>query len=321
MPNSHFPHGFNHGVDILGMPVLNMYSGDVFWVNSATGNDSLQNPGTRDDPFATIDYAFSRVDQNGTTGDLVLVAPNHAETISAAGGVTQDIAGVTVIGLGTGNQVPTLTYSDAASTWLVTANNSHIKNIKFLSNVNTCATAIATSVAVVNGLTVEGCFFGDSSLSDTHFVSCVKVLGTTENDNDDLTVKDCFWNSEDDACAELIEGSSDIARLHITGNVIDHAGTVGTLFAPVTATDSYQGTWVADNLLSVLNTDSISVANMLIDGGSATDNTGFVVRNAVGHIDVAGVLMVDMTGVAIDENYSNSVLGDTGAILYPAADS
>ena len=319
MPNTNFPDGFSHGVSILGMPILNMYSGDVFWVNSATGNDSLQHSGTRSSPFATIDYAFSRVDQNGTNGDVVLVAPNHAETISAAGGVTQDIAGVAVIGLGTGNQRPNLTMSDALSTWLVSASNSHIKNIVFTSSVNTCATAIATSDAAIKGLTVEDCAFNDGSLTDQHFVSCISGLGTTNADNDDLTVTGCHWNSEDVACAEFIAGTADISRLHITNNYIDTSGTACTLFAPTTAGDTYLGVWVADNLVSHLGTTA--TVNSLFDGGTATDNTGFVVRNSCGHIDTAGVVLIDCTGVAIDENYSNSVLGNTGAVLYPAADT
>ncbi len=322
MPLTNFTNGFPQGVSILGLPVLNMYSGDVFWVDSASGDDSLGNSGSQGQPFATIDYAFSRVHQSGTNGDLILVAPNHAETISAAGGVTQDIAGTTVIGLGTGNQRPALTFSATGSTWLITANNCHVKNIVFLSSVNTCATAFAIGTAandVVTGTTIEDCWFLDNTLTDTHFVSCIKALGTTENNNDDLTVKGCHWSSEDAACAEFIEGSSDIARLHIVSNYIDHAGTAGSLFAPVTATDSYQEVWIADNLISHLAT--ASTVNQLVDGGTAADNTGFIVRNAVGHLDTATALPIDMTGVAIDENYSNSAVAASGALLLPVADS
>jgi len=323
MPLSHFQHGFNHGVSILGMPVLNMYSGNVFWVDSASGDDSTQNSGGVAQPFATIDYAFSRVDQNGTTGDLILAAPNHAETIATAGGVTQDIAGVTVIGLGTGNQVPTLTYSTTGSTWLITANNSHVKNIKFLSNVNSCTAAIVIGTAadadIVRGTTVQDCFFGDNTLTDTHFINCVTALSTAENDNDDLTVKDCFWHSEDDACLALVTGGSDIARLHLTGNYIDHAGTAGGLYDSTTAGDSHQEVWIADNLVSTLSTTS--TVNQLVDGGTAADNTGFIVRNAIGHLDTDSALPIDMTGVAIDENYSNSAVDLSGALLLPVADS
>jgi len=32
MGQSNFPHGFAHGVTIRGVPILNVYSGNVFWV-------------------------------------------------------------------------------------------------------------------------------------------------------------------------------------------------------------------------------------------------------------------------------------------------
>ena len=97
MPNlSSYPSGFPGGVAIQGMPVLNTYGGNVYWVNSSGGGDG--NKGTRQRPFATLDYAIGRCTANN--GDVIMVMPNHAETITGAGGIALDVAGVTVVGMG-----------------------------------------------------------------------------------------------------------------------------------------------------------------------------------------------------------------------------
>jgi len=72
-------------------------AGTVFFLDSgigSNGNDGL----SKDRPFATLDYAFSRCATNN--GDYIIVAPGHAETITAAVGL--DVAGVTVVGWGRG---------------------------------------------------------------------------------------------------------------------------------------------------------------------------------------------------------------------------
>ena len=102
MPISNYPNGFSQGVSILGMPVLNSYAGSVFWVNSSGGSDG--NKGTRERPFGTLDYAIGKCTAN--KGDIILVAPNHAETITGASGITFDVAGITVVGMGNYNQPP-----------------------------------------------------------------------------------------------------------------------------------------------------------------------------------------------------------------------
>ena len=89
-----YPNGFPGGVAIHGMPVLNTYSGNVYWVNSASGGDG--NKGTRARPFATLDYAIGRCTANN--GDIIMVMANHAETITGVAGIALDVAGVTVIG-------------------------------------------------------------------------------------------------------------------------------------------------------------------------------------------------------------------------------
>src|SRR3954465_1858829 len=73
---------------------------NVFFVQSTNGNagDSSGKGQTPDAPFATIDYAVGQCSAN--QGDLILVLPGHAETVSAAAGLALDVAGITVLGIG-----------------------------------------------------------------------------------------------------------------------------------------------------------------------------------------------------------------------------
>ena len=119
--------------------------GDAWFVDSAATNAGVTtghgtNPHT---PFATLAYAFSS--DLVSSGDTVYIMPSHAETIAAAGGITMDIAGVRVVGLGKGATRPTFSFSTALSTWLITAASTTVENI---------ICTVSAAVDVTAGITV-----------------------------------------------------------------------------------------------------------------------------------------------------------------------
>ena len=81
-------------------------TGRVFYVHSS-GSDSAQAGETAAAPFATLDFAIGQCSANN--GDLIYVMPGHAETLTAAGQLDFDIAGVRAQGLGWGTTRPTFT--------------------------------------------------------------------------------------------------------------------------------------------------------------------------------------------------------------------
>ena len=91
MPISNYPNGFANGVNIRGVPVLNTYGGNVFWVDSGAGSNG--NKGTFDRPWATIDYSIGKC--TASNGDVVMVKPGHAETLAADGlqGIGESLPG------------------------------------------------------------------------------------------------------------------------------------------------------------------------------------------------------------------------------------
>lgn len=151
MPMSNFPHGFAHGVSIRGVPLVNLHPGKVVFVNNSSvlpeGGiaGSNQNPGTYLQPYSTIDYAIGQC--TASRGDIILVMPGHAETVSAAAGIALDVAGVAVVGLGRGSLRPSLNFTATAATMTMSAANCLIHNILFLGGIDAVVSPIVVSAA------------------------------------------------------------------------------------------------------------------------------------------------------------------------------
>src|SRR3990167_7643231 len=137
--------GFSRSLDSLydyldqEIPLGLLRSGDLYWVDSATGADTVNN-GTFEKPFDSLDYAIGACTANH--GDYIVIKANHAETITGVGGITADIAGITIIGLGNGGQRPRFLMDGAATvTFAVTGADTTIKNCVFAAghaDVATC---------------------------------------------------------------------------------------------------------------------------------------------------------------------------------------
>lgn len=130
---SNYPSGFNNGITIRNVPVLNTHSGKVFWVTSNGGSDI--NAGTRTRPRATIMGALALC--KADRGDIIFCKSGHVETITAAAQIAIATSGVAIIGLGQGADRPTLTFTTStAASVTITANNVTIQNIVGVTGIN-----------------------------------------------------------------------------------------------------------------------------------------------------------------------------------------
>lgn len=106
---------FRNGVQIAGMPVLNTYAKNVWWVDSVTGSNggsgAPRNGKSPDKPFATIDYASSVASR----GDIIMAMPTHVETVTAAAGLEFNTPGIVVYFMGEGQQRAKINYTTAAT--------------------------------------------------------------------------------------------------------------------------------------------------------------------------------------------------------------
>lgn len=158
MARSNFPNGFADGLSVRGVPLLNAYPGKVFWVNNSTvvGDGAVagsnSNPGTYQRPFASIDYAVGKCTAN--RGDIIVVMPGHVETVTAAGGLDLDVAGVAIIGLGTGTKRAQINFTTATTADMdVDAANITLINLLFTGGIDALAGPIdinASDCSLIN---------------------------------------------------------------------------------------------------------------------------------------------------------------------------
>lgn len=130
------PTNFPDGLALAGAPVIagggNLPLGNTYWfVSSTTGSDTFL--GTWDNPFATLSKAISRA----ADGDIIVLKPSHAETVIAAGGITVNVANLTIVGLGNGNGRPTFTFSTATTaSILISSAGVKILNVVGISGID-----------------------------------------------------------------------------------------------------------------------------------------------------------------------------------------
>jgi hypothetical protein len=174
MPLSNYPNGFSSGVTIRGVPILQTNPGQVYWVSNSTallgrargGSDG--NRGTFDSPFATLNYAMTQCVAN--RGDIIFIKPGHVETVSSATALNLNIAGVGIVGLGSGTNRPKFTLDTAnTATIPVTADNISIQNCQFFANFLSIAACFTLSTA--KEFAVQNCYFKDTARSSTSSTS------------------------------------------------------------------------------------------------------------------------------------------------------
>lgn len=310
MPISNYPNGFPNGVSIRGLPVLNAYAGEAFWVNSATGSNGAK--GTRERPFATLDYAIGRCTANN--GDLIILAPNHAETITGAGGITADVAGVTILGLGYGGQRPRfLMDGGTAVTAVVSAADVVIQNVEFAAghaDIVTCFDVDAT------GFHLLDCVFADN-IATENFLAIVTSGSATDNVCDGMTAIGNYWYSPDAAATFFINHTGDVDVLIIDRNKVFLPGGTSSELLNVAAGDDMQGVSICWNFLQhAMTSGELFVSN------NQSDNSGIIAHNRIGHADVTSThdLGIDALGCRLFDNLSTST-GSVSGFVLPAIDA
>lgn len=309
MALSNFPNGISNLV-LRGVPITQLHPGRVFWVtNSSTtlsgtsvgGADG--NAGTYQRPMATIDAAINKCVAG--RGDLIVVGPGHAETISSATAIVADVADVAIIGLGSGTSRPTLTFDTAnTATINVSANNVAFKNILFVGNFLSIASAITVGAAA--WLTVEDCEFEDTS-AILGFLSAITTTVTVNADHLHVLNNRIHQISTTNTVAPIIVLGT------MTGlTVNDNRVVASVAHNNVARLVSHAALVMTDlevmrNTVYSVNTDTATGAALLTT--AATTGSGQIADNIVRALDVAAAIMV--TAAAVQYGlFNNLYIGD-----------
>lgn len=313
MPLTSFP----NGVSSFGMPIIgsggHMTTGNVFFVSSTATNASDGNLGSSPDkPLATLDGAYTRTTANN--GDLVFLMPNHAETVTGVGGITADVAGVSVIGLGRGAQRPRFLMDGAATvTYVVSAADHAISNAVFAAGHADIVRCFNITAA---GLSLHAIEFVEN-IATENFLIPIEFSSTTDLNADGASVVACRSLGVDASATEFIATAADIDGFVCRDNVVIQSGSTDGALIKGTAGSGLFNLDCRDNFLQHAMT-----ANELLINIDQSDNTGIIAHNRVRHADVTTThdLGIDGLGCALFDNLSTSVDNLSGIVL-PAIDT
>ena len=186
----------------------------VLYVSSTHALANDRNDGlSPDTPLATLAAAVAKCVAN--RGDTIYVAPKHVETIIAAGGLTINIAGVNVIGLGEGENRPTLTFSTAVgASVLVTAANVYVAGLLFKNNIASQTRVINVQAA---DFMLENCELREGTAKQ--YLIGVD-LSSGANAADRARIAHCVFRSVAAGSNEAIELGAVQDRVELTDNKI-----------------------------------------------------------------------------------------------------
>ena len=164
-------------------------SGNEYHVDSGLSSASDNNTGLDwETALATIDGAVGKC--TADNGDTIWVAPGHTETFDASDEADIDVAGVSVIGLGTGELRPLLDYTNAAGEVVIGADDVVFKNFRCHANVTAVLTAINIEAGCENSV-VEDCTFTVETAGTDEFIDTITVAGTG---SDGTVIKNCLFD-------------------------------------------------------------------------------------------------------------------------------
>jgi hypothetical protein len=305
MTYSNYPNGFPEGVLIAGVPLQQAYPGKVFWVNSSTAlpqggkGGSNGNKGTYLQPFATIDYAIGQC--TAGRGDVIMVMPGHTETVTTAGGIALDVAGVAVIGLGTGTLRPTISLTATAASVTMSAANCVIQNVLFTGDIDAVTRAVLISasdcvlqnceIRDVTGQVTDGVVVfaqGDRTKILDHIHSGATAAGTNAGialvgpDDVEITIKRMDGNF---AVGGIDIRTTAVANLHVHNVLYFRTRNAADIFAVDTITGS-TGQF-GPNIFMRLNDNAANITEAITGATFVVMDFGVHVVNAPNEKSIA----------------------------------
>jgi len=249
---------------------------------------------------ATVDAAIGLA----SAGDYIYLAPGHAENISSATGCVADVAGITIVGLGTGSRISTLTCTAATALVSVTAANVRISNVKVVANFANVA-SLVTLAATADGAVIDNCIFTDTS-TILNMLNCITVAADCDNIQLINNRFDAIASATSDSAIELAGGSDNSV---IQGNKIYGTFTDGGVLASAAASTNLT---VLDNVIGCIDA---------IAWDSHASTTGLFGRNLLGaNTTSIAAALTGVNAMFCFENYVTGALGASG-IIFPAVDA
>jgi len=306
-----YPNGINNLI-LRNLPITVANPGQIFFVSNATTllagqvGGSNGNDGSFNKPFATIQYAISRCTAN--RGDIVIVKAGHAETIANATTLLINVAGVAIVGLGSGSNRPKLTYTTAITANVpVTAANCSISNFLFVANFADITSAMtATSTNTPTDFVIDNCEFRDTS-SVLNFLKTFTGNATANSVDGFTYINNRVFGLSTTAASQAVIIAAATNRCTYSDNFVVYPVLNDTATLVDFGANAQLNLTVARN--RVFRPSTSTTGGHLFSGGSTT-STGYVYDNYAWHLDNSAALLAP-TGTKL--GFQNNFCMVTGA--------
>ena len=272
---------------------LNVGAGSIFYVDSGVDGTTGVTPATA---VGTLDEGVNLC--TADAGDVIVVMPGHNEALTAADGVDCDVNGITVIGMGRGQNKPTFDYDNANGEFVIGAHSVTIINLRFRVSANATTKAIDVESAG-DDFAIINCEFGYAETASDEFASAI-IVGDTANDG---LIKGCTFRAGGQAAVQAIYIDADIVGITIEDNDIWGDYSKANIFIEEASDDVI----IRRNLLfngTMGGDGEIGEVEVL----EAADSTAGLVANNLIVSDVATTLLMR---VADDMVFMHNVVSDT----------
>jgi len=264
--------------------------GNIFFVDSVTGSNS--DSGTEPvSAKATLAAAIALCTAN--KGDVIFVLPGHTEAVTVTS-LDLNVAGVTIIGLGSGAMKPTFTFAATDSRVNVTAGDCTIQNIRIQAAVGDVVTAFLHATASKNTRYLDIQFHATSTFN---FINCYTLGAANISDG-------CRWErnylrtADAGQLALAITGAAHDDLKFYDNYVIHAAAQAGLLTG---AAVDFLGIDVRGNFVQTGQTDG--AVGVLVQT-SSTASSGSIVGNDMKTADAAANVAIPIASkVYAAKNY------------------
>ena len=231
--------------------------------------------------YTTIQAAVNAA--SASRGDVVAVLPGYDHTLGRAD--SWSTAGVHVIGLGEGNVRPIVRYTTATDEVGIGASNVHVKNLRFLAAVDSCARALDLDTGFV-GAHIEECVFDFNATNNDFRVMLRAGQARSVYENNRFLAEDTAGSGRAISIRGLGGSYTTIKDNYIFGQfdtVGDTTNGAAAIGIDSTDTQDVAGLLIKDNM--IVNTDTAVAVHIRIADGGTYNIRGLIKGNYLGNFD------------------------------------
>lgn len=283
---------------------LGVNGGQVFYLDSGGVRDGYSD-GISTNLFFTLASALAACRAN--RGDVIVAMPQHSESVTATSPTF--VAGVTLLGMGNGDERPTFNWTLTGSQWSIAVANFAVANC-ILNFAATAATTVTKAITIAGAKSaIRECAI-NMGTSSTQLVT-TGIEYTTGADRGVIDGCDILSaaTAANVACIKLTNA---VDQMRITNNVIN-VGMSATTAGVVTMTVAPTNLLIKGNEI----TNSIASSTKALVGITAAtgqvSSNNLYITNATGGASAIGTL----GSLGFAQNFGCATNGS--AILTPAA--